>query len=65
MISIFHDLCDLYDQLDLAVQALDPGPRKDHLCRLANRLYTLIYRTLQRPPTRPRPETDTDTTDTP
>jgi hypothetical protein len=46
MPSIFSDLCDLCTQFERAIQALEDGPRKDHLGSLVHRLDLLIDRTI-------------------
>jgi hypothetical protein len=46
MPSIFSELCDLCNQFERAIQALEEGPRKDHLGSLAQRLDELIDRTI-------------------
>jgi hypothetical protein len=46
MPSIFSELCDLCNQFERAIQALEDGPRKDHLGSLAQRLDELIDRTI-------------------
>jgi hypothetical protein len=46
MPSIVDDLCDLCNQLERAVQAMEDGPRKDHLGSLVHRLDLLIDRTI-------------------
>jgi hypothetical protein len=44
--TIFSDLCDVCNDLDHAVLALDPGPVQEQLEQLVARLDALIDRTI-------------------